>query len=497
MSFVRGAFIVCGIFLGLLPAAAVAQGPVGGISSENLEHVSLVPLDGRANGGKLLGKTLYVTTGKTLEILDVSKPEAPVSLGKLDFELVDGGSYTTGYQEDVDTNGKVLIRSESGEMQVVDVRDPTKPTILSTVEGADDHTMSCVLDCTYVYGSEGTIVDIRDPAKPVLTEARWTEAADVADGHDVTEVAPGLVLTATNPMVLLDARSNPANPTKLASADAPGFVHGTLWPLKGEGDIMLGGGEALGPSPACQDNPSSTFHTWDTRGWRETKTFKMLDEYRLTPAQEGGTASVWCTHWFDHHPFFNTGGLVTIAWYEQGVRLLEVAGDGQIEQTGYFLPHAGSVWDVRWITERILYTFDHHRGIDILRYTGEIPDPGAGNLPGGGGSQSKPPAAAPPAPGQPGQPASPALRFSDLVKLPKGCGARRSLTLRVKQAGDDPVRSLIIRADRRLIRRADGAALRRPVRVRKLPRKAFTLRIRVTTRSGASVSGKRRYAGCR
>ena len=486
----RATFISFVILLALLPAAADAQGPVGGVGSDNFEHLSLYPLDGRANGGKLVGKTLYVTTGKTLEILDVSNPEAPATLGRIDFELVDGYALATGYQEDVDTNGKILIRSEGGEMQVVDVRDPTKPAILSTLAGADDHTMSCVMDCTYVYGSEGTIVDLRDPAKPILTDARWSEAAEAGNGHDVTEVAPGLVLTATNPMVLLDARSDPANPTKLASADAPGFVHGTLWPLQGEGEIMLAGGEALGPSPACQDGPSSTFHTWDTRGWKQTKTFTKIDEYRLTPEQEGGTASVWCTHWFDHHPFFRTGGLVTIAWYEQGVRLLEVGGDGKIKQTGYFLPHAGSVWDVRWINERILYSFDHHRGIDILKYTGDIPDAGAGKLPGGGSSPpAQPPAGGPPAQ----QPGSSRPRIKDFVKMPKRCGARRSLTLRAK-AG---VEAMTIRIDRKKAREFKGKKATRPVRLRKLPRRAFTLRVWVTTKSGAGVSGKRRYAGCR
>ena len=489
----RGAHLIfCVLLLGLLPVSAGAQGPVGGLGSENFEHLSLFPLDGRANGGKLLGNTLYVTTGKTLEILDVADPEAPKSLGKLDFEIVDGGYVATGYQEDVDTNGKILIRSEGGEMQIVDVHDPTKPTVLSVLPGADDHTMSCVLDCTFVYGSEGTIADLRDPAKPVLLDSRWTEAGDVPPGHDVTEVAPGVVLTATNPMVVLDARSDGAHPTALAATEAPGFVHGTAWPSKGEGDIALAGGEAMGPSPACQDDPSSTFHTWDTRGWRDSKSFKLLDEYRLTPTeQEGGTASVWCTHWFDHHPQFGRGGLVTIAWYEQGVRLLEVAGDGQIEQTGYFLPHGGSVWDVRWITDRILYTFDHHRGIDILRYTGDIPDPG-GALP--GSPPPKPPSSGQAPPSQAGPAAPP--RFAEMVKLPARCGARRSLAFRVRSRDDDPVTSVAVRVNRRLIRRVRGAALGRPVRLQRLPRR-FALRVEITTRSGAKASGGRRYARCR
>src|SRR3712207_9191556 len=89
---------------------------------------------------------------------------------------------------------------------VIDVSDKTDPKVMSTLEDADDHTVSCVLDCTWVYGSEGTIVDLRDPENPRLSESNW-QTDDIETEHDVTEVSPGIVLTSTQPLKLLDARS--------------------------------------------------------------------------------------------------------------------------------------------------------------------------------------------------------------------------------------------------------------------------------------------------
>jgi len=496
----RGAFfgVVCALAVAVATPAH-AQGPVGGISTPNLEHVSLVPLDGRANGGKLVGKYLYVTTGKTLEILDVSEPLTPVRVGKLDFELLDGGYLATGYQEDVDSDGRFLIRSDGGTMSVVDVRDPAKPAVMGTLDGVDNHTMSCILGCTWVYGSEGDIADVRDPTKPVEAGS-WSDALGVSSSHDVTEVSPGIVLTATEPMFLLDARKDPRKPVVLAEIPAVGFVHGAAWPDQMNDDIALAGGEAIGPSPACADDPSSTFQTWDTRNWQQTKTFKLIDEYKLRPLDDGATASVWCTHWFDHHPSFRTGGLVTISWYEQGVRLLSVARDGKISQTGYYLPHGGSVWDQKWITDRILYTFDHHRGIDILRYTGEIPAP----APRPGGS----PAPAPGSPGTPGaqpQPAGPPApaaparaRFGDLATMTsaKRCVTAKTLSVRARRRAGDPVAEIVVRVAGKFAKRVRGAAVAKPVRLAKLPRKRFTLRVDIVTKSGQNATTKRAFTPC-
>ena len=47
-------------------------------------------------------------------------------------------------------------------------------------------------------------------------------------------------------------------------------------------------------------------------------------------------------HWFQEHPTFRDGGLVAVAEYENGTRLLQIEPDGKIVEQGYFLPLGGS-----------------------------------------------------------------------------------------------------------------------------------------------------------
>ena len=490
---------LAGALLVTAAGPAPAQGPAGGITSPNLEHVGLYPLDGRANGGKLLDRYLYVTTGKTLEILDISEPTAPQRVGTLNFELLDAHGLATGYQEDLDTNGKVLIRSESGILDVVDVSDVTKPTVIGSVEGADDHTMTCVLDCTWVYGSDGAIVDIRNPSKPVVIDASWNEALEVSSSHDVTEVAPGIVLTGTQPMYLLDVRTDPVKPKVLAKTDMPGFVHGVLWPHLGTDRLALGGGEALGPGPLCETDPSSTFFTMDTTDWQKTKSFKVLDTYELRTGDEGSTTSLFCTHWFDHHPGFGTGGLVTVAWYENGLRLLSVDKDGIITSAGYFLPHGGNVFDVRWITDRVVYSLDHYRGIDILRYTGDIPPsnhtPPAGGSPFGGSPSASPT----PAPAGPGPSAAPPAgsakpSFTDVATLASSKRCLGKKTVLVKPVAGAKIRQITVKAGSKVLAKVTGA---KTVRLKRLPGgKKLKLRVEIVTEAGDRLVATRSFKRC-
>ena len=484
-----------GLAVGAAPVGA--QGRPGDFASEQVKHVRTVELDHHANGGRLVGRYFYVTTGADLVIFDVSDPENPRQLGQMNLEPVPiDATYPTGYQEDPDTNGKILLRA-TGTLQVIDVTDPTAPKQIGQLAGISEHTISCVLDCTWAYGSEGDIIDLRDPKNPVRA-GNWTSEVGITDSHDVTEVAPGLVLTASNPMLLLDARTSPANPTVRASSEAPGFVHGTQWPRAMTDDFALAGGEALGPS--CDDNPSATFHTWDTRGWQASGTFRLIDQWRLqpgSPPQGRAPDSTWCTHWFDAHPSFQNGGLVAIAWYEQGTRFLRVSPEGKIEEVGWFLPGGGSTWAAYWINDRIVYATDHLRGIDILRWTGEVPATTA-QPPGGASAAGSPGGSGPGTRGANAQRGRKRTRsLEDLVRLPSNrrCARSRTFVLRVRRDAADPVQRLAGRVGSRRLR-VTGRRLARPIRVRSLPRRRFTLTVEATTRSGERITGRRAYRPC-
>ena len=365
-------FFVMTAVLGLVrPAASGAEPGVGGVTSGPIEYLTTVPFDaGTAQVTRLVDDTLFLASWRHISIYDVSDPLTPQLLGHA----------PTGFQfpaERMDTNGKILIIGEEmpvPRLHVWDVSDPTAPFERAVLDGAGDHTFACVLDCRWAYGSFGTIVDLRDPDQPKVV-GDWSDGV-MTYGHDVTEVAPGIVLTSSDPVMrLLDARRDPASPRELAAADTQvtgghAYVGTNVWPRRMRDRFLLTS-EETAFEPQCSDS-SSAFATWDTKGWKRFRTFRLLDTYRLgngTITDGNAPANVvgCSTHMFDEHPDFADGGRVALAHYEHGLRLLHVARNGRIEEQGWFLPWGGEVSSAQWITDEILYSIDLARGIDILR----------------------------------------------------------------------------------------------------------------------------------
>jgi hypothetical protein len=362
MSISRLAGILVTVGLVVVTSSAHGAGPTaGGFASDNVEYVAHVPLNYDSPGARIVGKYLYLTTSRDLRIFDISDPVDPQLVGSL---ILPQTVYFA--QEDVDTNGEILLIGGS----VIDVEDKTNPRMIGS-HSTFAHTISCVLNCTWAYGSEGQIVNLRNPSRPKLVPSKWGDGKPASDSHDVTEVAPGLVVTSSNPGMLLDARKNPAKPKLLALAPMPNeyrFVHSNLWPRKASDDFLLMGGETVGPT--CNGD-SAVFMTFDARRWRKHRSFKLLHEYRVAnglPTNGEAPANLFCTHWFDTHPDFRNGGLVTLAWYEHGTRFLDIDSRGRIKAVGWFVPFGGSTSAAYWATDQIVYAIDYNRGFDILRF---------------------------------------------------------------------------------------------------------------------------------
>ncbi|MGH2807113.1 MAG: LVIVD repeat-containing protein, partial [Actinomycetota bacterium] len=272
----------------LLVATALAGGgsagagpTAGGVTSDNVQYLSTVPFDaGTAWGARLVDNHLYVAGYRALSIYDVSDPLAPQLVS-----TVPTPTMLTG--EDVDTNGEILVLSaqtpETDFLLVYNVEDKTSPTLISTLEGAGDHTITCVLDCKWAFGSNprGVVVDLRNPAEPRLAGS-WREKLGLRFVHDVTEVAPGRIVSASSPAFYLDARKKPADPTILATAwtdqslGLPGnqlLPGSSRWPRNATDRFLLFGYE----SPfggTCSKETAGAITTWDTRNWRKRHSFK-------------------------------------------------------------------------------------------------------------------------------------------------------------------------------------------------------------------------------
>jgi hypothetical protein len=346
-------------------AKDLPAGPTpGGFTSDNVEWVAHMPFDIDTSGARLIGKFFYITNSRGLTIYDVSDPLSPQLQGVLPLPQE---PYFA--EEDVDSNGNVLLISTIDSLYVIDVEDKASPQIIGELAGAEQHTWSCLLDCRWAYGSGGMIADLRDPTAP-KEAGEWGKGLPASSGHDVTEVKPGFVVTSTQPVMLLDVRKDPTKPKLLAvGANSDNrFIHSNLWPNQMKERYLLVGGETSGP--ACDDADDGKFMTWDTEGWAKTHTLTLVDEYQVTnglPTEGNAPANLFCTHWFDTHPKYRHGGLVAMAWYEHGTRLFDIDKKGKISEAGYFVPFAGSTSAAYWVTNEILYTADYNRGIDILR----------------------------------------------------------------------------------------------------------------------------------
>ena len=389
----------------------------GGWSSCNVQWLGRYPIPGLTIGARVIGNRLYVSNWTTgWHVFDIADPENPQLLGKV---FLDGGTgsvvASAVENEDPATNGNVVVLSRTtyNDALVLDTRNPLNMTG-KAVAGAASHTHTCLADCTWSYASNGSILDLRDPANPVLLPQKWTTLTGTGDTHDLTEIKPGLTIAAADPAMVIDT-TDPANPKPLfalprvqtgtvpfAPAQAGRVGHNVVWPRQGEDRWFMGVSEgAYDGRCELYPNEGRSLYLYDTQGWQTSKTFKPLSQYTLVSGSgdtgwSGGPAMIdskgnpsviefavqGCSvHWFDPNPRFANGGLVAMASFSHGMRLLNVAGDGRVEQVGYFVSNGSAGFaatvDVRWANERVAYVFDVASGsMDIVKYTGPLPRTG-------------------------------------------------------------------------------------------------------------------------
>lgn len=392
--------------LAVLSMGAVVDGDPGwrptpgGWVAGPVDHLRTLPTEaGTAIDATLHEDLLYVTSWRSFSIYDVSDPLDPelLSLTPTPGQLLN---------EEPDTDGEILLLSHdqqpTAELEVWDVRDPRSPELITEfATQVNQHMFTCVLECAYVYGARGAVIDLRDPASPVEV-GDWTTTAPYEErlAHAIEEVAPGVVMTGSYPGYVLDAREDPASPSVLATYRSQkdgrrAFALGpdVAMPAHVEWPQVTAGSSA-GARPAdaglvadrfalvstetpfsgnCASD-SGGFATFDTRGWEETGSFEPVDDHRLTA---NGTFTdgrppanvVGCSAYaFNVAPGYGQEGrLVAVAWFEHGLRLLEIDDDGRISEIGGFVPHVGASAQPVWISDEIVYVVDLERGIDVLR----------------------------------------------------------------------------------------------------------------------------------
>src|SRR4051812_9396427 len=374
------------ITLPLVDKCLEPQTPPAGLTqvSPNVEDLgTLIGEAGSLNaGGRLVGHYFYVTGATHFSIYDVADPAHPKLTSRVEFPC-------RFENEDVTVTDNLLIYSDfatTGDLYVYDIRDKAHPKLIADTPGAGTHTMECIDGCRYLYGSyhavspagplaTGEVVDLSDPAAPKVL-GDWTDGGVLPTRkvHDVNEVQPGRIITASAPMEYLDTRDNRVKPKVLAVSDTPTDhrFHTALWPRGGEDKFVLTSYETNG-TPRCEAG-AGEFGVFDATQWQTTGKFKRLHTWtpvngQFTDGNPPVETGLGCSpHWFNVRPSWNDGGVVAMAAYDNGTHFLRVASDGQVSDVGYFLPPGTNASGAYWITCDIVYVVDYTRGIDVLRF---------------------------------------------------------------------------------------------------------------------------------
>jgi len=380
-----------------VPGSSSARNvPLGGWTSERVEWIGNVTVPDPVSA-ELHGRYLYVTNHAVFYVFNVGDPAEPRLVSETSL-----GSFAELPPSSIATNGRIALlittmRNEEPHtpgrvfLRVLDVSDKKNVRELAALHSPIDPHWTCIDRCRWAYGSSGAIVDLRSPKKPRLIEHNWRRELTLnCDGsllctRGVTEVRPGLVVTGTAPMFLLDT-SDPARPHTVAQSNGEPYSGGlAAWPEGGSANHLISFNYLGSAMPRCElggtvapqgSSFDSAFATWSAAPWRAggTGMTQPRDVYRLSNGTylDGdpvvGSSAGWCGPvWFAVSPHYSRSGYVAIGASGHGLKFLQIDERGRIHERDWFLGIGANVQGVEWARDEVVYAIDENRGIDILR----------------------------------------------------------------------------------------------------------------------------------
>ncbi len=313
------------------------------------------------------------------------------------------------------------------------------------------HTASCIDKCRYIWtggparrddlptlfpgvwtaftpGARGDgrpiwVTDLRNPRKPRVFDDPidlWRNDGATDYSHDVNVDEHGIAWTSGRGGILgyatkgrwrdpyTDRRrhARPWNPVLVAGGGLAGvnqpqtdFMHNSLRPVDGSsraagvrrGGVLIGTEEdftqpcdksgrvvlsdltdSVGGEPAANSTPESPYRM------QALDTFHPQQDTPETTNPDLGCSA---------HYFELSGSTLGVAWYGQGLRLLDVSNARDVRQIGYYRVTAtdpvanpsSNSWDLAW-NGRYVYLFDMNRGIEVLKLRRGTDAAGVGGL---------------------------------------------------------------------------------------------------------------------
>ncbi|WP_300400689.1 LVIVD repeat-containing protein [uncultured Nocardioides sp.] len=378
-----------------------------------------------------LGKKEYALAGtlrEGLQIIDITTPRKPKRVAVYDCAISQGdiqvwarrGRVLASYTAD-GTVGAAGAASRCGRdlelsagdagTVIVDLTKPRKPQTVSFLPvGAGSHNMTIHPSGKYLYNSNSdlltagvspfiTIYDISAPTKPRFVqdfEIPFVPTSLGSESHDITFSADGSrAYSAALSQTLVMDTTDPADPEIIGQIVDPtvNVAHQadpvTMKDSDGvERTILVVTDERAGAA-ASVECPGGGLHLYDITGDLETAPAKIGAWF--APAfsvQDGATCT---SHVLRIYP---RQKLMTIAWYAQGVRVIDLSGladaaadplanplsiafgDGVgMTEVGYYTMADSDSWSFK--TNKIKrngsfygYSNDLVRGFDVFKYDG-------------------------------------------------------------------------------------------------------------------------------
>lgn len=408
-----------------------------GVGSPNMRHVAhqgyterwgmVQPFGTDIEFARIAGRdyALAGTYRNGLQIIDITNPRRPriaetydCAIAQGDVQVFRRGSRTlVTYTADGSPSNTfpesgcyqdMGIRTDRYGTFIVDVSNPKRPTTVGFIDvPKGSHNQSVHPSGRYMYNSNSDsrlpsaveVIDITNPAKP-------RRLADLPlltgfESHDITFSADGsrAYIAALSHTLIADT-SDPAHPEIIGRIlDQTLDLHHQADPITitdpilGERTFLVITDELFGAggNGFC---PGGGLHVFDVTGELERAPVKVgywnMPEVRATTDNDVCTSHVL--------RFYPEHKLMTIAWYDAGVRVLDVSGLAGISagvdpnrggvgagmrEIGYYTMPNAHTWSAK--TNRIepdgsfyLFANDVNRGLDVYRFDAKAPQSGSG-----------------------------------------------------------------------------------------------------------------------
>lgn len=343
------------------PRSYAARGQRFGPKDELASGLSLVGELGTADGRRLAGLNLVVDGQRAylaglggLEIIDVSDPAAPRSVGAY------GGSWNDVRVVNDGTNVVAFLAPYRGEhTEVVDVTDPSEPKLVMQLEYShsvfvqDRNGKKELFLATY--NESVPRFDVTAPLTPVR-EGMAIVPGEPSGVHDLFVAGDRIhANNTTQGLVVFDVSDGLGNPVELGRFRLA-YSHASWAGTIGNRQLILTGDEGMG-------TPVGGAHLSILDGDPQSPTFMQeLAKYQSRPEVS--------IHNFEVH-----GTKAYIAYYQDGVRIVDLSDPTQprevahyntwVDETAYGSSFEGAV-GIRKVGD-LIYVADLARGLMIFR----------------------------------------------------------------------------------------------------------------------------------